>query len=70
MRKYPHNSSLDHIESDYWNGICTQTQYEQYCFVWRNSNYRFSSNYIQYESKEHYLKPIDELIELAERLYP
>lgn len=66
---YPHNQPLDRIESDYRQGICTQVEYEQYCFVWRNSCYKFSTNLASYHSEEHYLKPLDELVTIAEKLY-
>lgn len=46
------NATLEQAQDQYYRGLLSQVQYEAYCWLWRNSTFRFSSLNEQYENTD------------------
>ena len=53
MKNLPFDSLLQYtlaeIEDMYRNGRISQDDFEHYCYLWRNSTFRYSDLYICYQ---------------------
>lgn len=43
------NYTLDVVQTWYDQGVINQDSYDYYCYMWRNSCYRWSSDHAAYE---------------------
>ena len=52
-REYLKDYTLNEIQGFYVQGIVSQSDYEWYCYHWRNSVFRYSNELINYEDKNY-----------------